>query len=326
VDGGRTTLISPPIDLAGKNSALLSYYRWFASETGSNPNDDDFIVDISNDDGTSWVNLETVSCSAREWTAREFYVEDYVTLTGQVKVRFIAEDAGVGGSIVEAAVDDFRVLSCGEAGADTVKPLVAVIAPDGGETCTYDTNYEIQWDATDNMGIVNVDILLSTDGGATFPDTIAAGELNDGCYTWFVPDMDSRTARVRIVARDAAANEGVDISASDFTLWGSESGAVVTEPSDLPDHPVLEVRTGSPPGLSSRIVFGLPAASDVSLDVYDVTGRLAANLLNGQRSEGYHALDFTNNTPAVPRLGPGIYFVRLSCGEGVRVAKLVISR
>ena len=328
VDGGKTTLISPAIDLAGKNSALLSYYRWYASETGSNPNDDDFIVDVTDDGGTSWVNLETVSCSARKWTEREFYIEDYINLTEQVRIRFIAEDAGAGGSIVEAAVDDVRVLSCGEAAADTLEPLVAVIAPDGGETCTYHTDYEIQWDASDNMGIVAIDILLSTDGGTTFPDTIASGEINDGYYTWFVPDIDSREARVRIVARDGAENEGEDISAADFILWGSKSGAVTPEPPEGPDRVMLEVRAGSRSGASSRIVFGLPAPSFVSLDIYDVTGRFNANLLAGQRSEGFHTLDLDNRGPGGPSLGPGIYFLRLSCDGGAEsdVAKLAVSR
>ncbi len=326
VDGGKTTLLSPTIDLSDKSSAVLTYYRWFSSETGSNPNDDDLVVDVSNDGGSSWTNLETVSCSAREWIGKEFYLEDHVALTGQVKIRFVADDSGIGGSIVEAGVDDFRILACGAAVADTIDPVVAVIAPNGGETCTYHTEYEIRWDATDDMGVIHVAILLSTNGGATFPDTIVSGQPNDGSYTWFVPDMDSRTARVKVVAEDAATNEGDDISEADFTLWGSQSGVVTPERPDIPDRLVLEVKGGNPAATSSRIVFGLPAASNISLDLYDVAGRLTANLLSGHRSEGYHTLDLNDRGPGGLRLGPGIYFVRLSCGEGVGVVKLVISR
>jgi C1A family cysteine protease len=325
VDGGKTTLLSPAIDLSEQTSAVLAYYRWFANETGSNPNDDDFIVGVSHDGGLSWTNLETVSCSAREWVRKEFYLEDYVPLTHEIRVRFIADDSGVGGSIVEAAVDDFSIVACGAPGADAIEPVVTVIAPNGGEVCTYHTYYEIQWDATDNVGVASVSILLSTDCGETFTDTIAAGEANDGSYTWWVPDMDSRTACVKIVAYDAAMNQGEDLSDADFILWGSLSGADRPEYPEIPDHIALEVQGGNPAAPSTRIVFGLPAPSDISLDIYDVTGRFAFSLVSGRRAEGYHTIDWNPGSPARHHLTPGIYFVRLGCGGGVRTAKLVIA-
>jgi hypothetical protein len=326
VDGGKTTLLTPSIDLSDKNSAVLTYYRWFASETGSNPNDDDFVVDVSNNDGSSWTNLETVSCSAREWVGKEFYLEEYVALTDKMKIRFVADDSGIGGSIVEAAVDDFLIMACEEGAVDVVDPAVTVNAPNGGETCTYNTNYEIRWDATDNIGVTSISILLSTDGGVSFPDTIAAGEDSDGSYTWLVPDIDSKTARVRVVAFDAAMNEGDDLSDADFVLWGSLSGVEKPEDTAVPDHLTLEVRGGHPAATSSRIIFGLPASSDISLDVYDVTGRLATKLLSGWKDEGYHTVDWNRGGQSGSAIGPGVYFVRLSCQTGLETAKLVITQ
>jgi C1A family cysteine protease len=326
IDGGKTTLTSPAIDLSGQASAILTYYRWFASETGSNPNDDDFRVDISDDNGSSWTNLETVSCSAREWVGREFYLEEHVSLTNQIKIRFVAADSGVGGSIVEAAVDDFKIVACEPAVADVLDPEVTVLAPNGGEVCMYNTNYEVQWNAADNLGVVSVDILLSTDGGATFQDTIATGEANDGSYIWPVPDMDSKTARIKVVAMDAAMNQGEDLSDADFVLWGSLSDVGPHESRDVPDRLVLEVRGANPAGSYSRILFGLPEASDISLDVYDVTGRHLSNLLSGRRAEGYHTLDMSATRPGGAAITPGIYFVRLRSQEDRLAAKLVIAR
>jgi hypothetical protein len=326
VDGGRTTLISPAIDLSGRGSALLRYFRWFASETGSNPNDDDFTVYVSNDDGSTWTVLETVSCSARDWVGREFFLENYLTLTDRMKIRFVADDSGVGGSIVEAAVDDILIAACDAAVPDVVDPVVTLMAPNGGERCTYDTNYEIRWNATDDLGVVSVTILLSTDGGTTFPDTIASEEVNDGSYTWLVPDMDSKTARIKVVAVDAAMNEGEDLSDADFVLWGSLSGTDRAERPDVPGRVVLEVRGGDPAGASSRIVFGLPSASEVNLDVYDVAGRLVLNLLSGGKAEGYHEVDFDGGRAGGSALRPGIYFVRLSSRDGHAAAKLVRAR
>jgi hypothetical protein len=326
VDGGKTTLVSPAIDLSDRTAAVLSYYRWFASETGSNPNDDDFTVDISDDDGSSWTNLETVSCSAREWVGKEYFLEEYVDLTDRIRLRFVAADAGVGGSIVEAAVDDIKIAAFQTGAGDLLDPEVTVTAPNGGEVCMLDTYYDIKWNATDNLGVVSVDLLLSTDGGVTFEDTIATGEANDGIYTWHIPDMDSKTARLKVVAVDAAANRGEDLSDSDFVLWGSLSDIGPYEGREIPDRLVLEVRGANPAGRRSQIVFGLPAASEVGVDIYDVTGRCLANLLSGRQAEGYHTLDVDADRLGGASMGPGVYFIRLSCKDKKLAAKLVVAR
>jgi hypothetical protein len=326
VDGGKTTLSSPVIDLSGMKSATLTYYRWYASETGSNPNDDDFIVDVSGDGGGSWTNLETVAASAREWVRREFCLEDFISLTGEVMIRFVADDSGVGGSIVEAAIDDFEIRACGGSAPDHTGPAATLLAPNGGETCTYDTDYDVRWTATDDLGVVSVAILLSTDGGISYPDTIARGEANDGSYLWHVPDIGCNTARIKVVAWDAAGNKGEDAGDADFILWGSLSTVDGGEDPGAPGRLFLEVRCAGKPGLSSMIVYGLPVDSEVELDVYDVTGRLAVHLLGGPQTEGYHTLALRAAGPHGFDISPGVYFVRLASPEAVRTARLVIAR
>ena len=107
VDDGQTTLISPPLDLSGLISPAISYYRWYCDATNM---DDTFSVDISADGGMTWENVETVDRSERAWTLRRLLVEDYVTPSDRVLVRFVAADRGKG-SLVEAAVDDFTLLA-----------------------------------------------------------------------------------------------------------------------------------------------------------------------------------------------------------------------
>ncbi len=71
---------------------------------------------------------------------------------------------------------------------DTEQPTVGLSYPVGGEELTSGEECTITWTATDNVGVVSVDVLRSHDGGATFPDTIAVGESNDGALTWVVPE------------------------------------------------------------------------------------------------------------------------------------------
>ena len=108
VDGGKTTLLSPPFDLSRAAWAGLSYWRWFADEVAQ---DDRFQVDLSNDGGSTWINLEMIRGNAYPWVRVSF--DDLgarIPLTEAMRLRFVAEDRGEG-SLVEAAVDDLEVLA-----------------------------------------------------------------------------------------------------------------------------------------------------------------------------------------------------------------------
>lgn len=112
VDGGKTTLITSTYDLSGIADPYLGYWRWYSNDQGGAPNNDTFVVDISNDNGSTWTNLETVGPSGPGtgggWIFHGVRVADVIPPTSQVRLRFIAQDQG-SGSIVEAAIDDLQV-------------------------------------------------------------------------------------------------------------------------------------------------------------------------------------------------------------------------
>ena len=115
IDDGTTVLTSPVMDAVGNGnavSALLSYYRWYSNDVGNSPASDIFVIEISNDNGMNWVELETVGPGGNEvsgsWFQKTFAIEDFVTPTDQMRVRFTASDLG-DGSVVEAAVDGIAI-------------------------------------------------------------------------------------------------------------------------------------------------------------------------------------------------------------------------
>lgn len=97
-------------------------------------------------------------------------------------------------------------------------PVAYLRQPRGGEVLDPGTQFEIRWISDDDVDVSNVDILLSTDGGATFPTVIASATADDGSFMWTVPNVYSTTAIVKVVARDAQGNTGSDQSPSVFTL------------------------------------------------------------------------------------------------------------
>ncbi len=108
VDNGRTTLYSPILDLTSVASPTIQYFRWFSNDLGSTAGDDAWKVQISSDGGTTWVTTDSTRIDSESWKEFKIQVQDFVTASNQVRMRFIAEDIG-GGSIVEAGIDDFRL-------------------------------------------------------------------------------------------------------------------------------------------------------------------------------------------------------------------------
>ncbi len=140
VDGGTTTLLSPAFDLSVPSDPAFGYWRWFSNDKGENPSEDVLTVEVSNNDGGSWSLVEIVGPTgpqaSGEWYYFQFRVADFVAPTSQVRLRFKAADLA-GDSIVEAAIDDFRILDIACAGTrlDGVSPNRGGYS--GGETVTF---------------------------------------------------------------------------------------------------------------------------------------------------------------------------------------------
>ena len=117
VDDGRTTLISAPFDGEGAEVLLLRYARWYSNDTGNAPNADVFEVEVSNDGGATWQDVETVGPAGEEsngdWYVRSFNLVDTLPATADMQVRFVASDLATG-SIVEAAIDDVAIIAIGD--------------------------------------------------------------------------------------------------------------------------------------------------------------------------------------------------------------------
>jgi hypothetical protein len=97
-------------------------------------------------------------------------------------------------------------------------PTAYLQTPNGGQVLTPGQQFTISWISDDDVAVSSVDLLLSTDGGATFPTTIATGQVPVGSYLWTVPNLNTTQARVRALAHDNVANTGYDDSDSNFTI------------------------------------------------------------------------------------------------------------
>jgi Zn-dependent metalloprotease len=321
IDNGVTTLESPVFDLSGYDQAVVSYYRWYSNDTGAEPGTDYWVVRVTDDGWATYQTLENTNVSDRSWSKKEFRLEEVIGLTDQVQLRFLASDEDPG-SLVEAGVDDFRVMGCSSA-SDTEPPVVTVTDPNGGETIIGGVSpYTIRWASDDNVGVAHTHILLSTDGGSTYPDTLASLG-SDSTWAWDAPDSDMSACRIKVACLDAAGNQGEDESDGDFEVVGTSG---IRDESVLPGEVTLSRNRPSPSTGYTEIVLGLPRPQRVDLAVYNIEGRRVAGLAEGVYPEGYHNLTWRGTDSRGRKASPGVYFFRLVTEDRKLNRKMLLVR
>jgi hypothetical protein len=72
---------------------------------------------------------------------------------------------------------------------------------------------------------------------------------------------------------------------------------------------------------TTKICYGLPHKSQVSLVVYNTLGQQIAQIVNGEQEPGYHDVRFDASG-----LSSGVYFYRLQAGTYVETRKLLLLR
>jgi hypothetical protein len=98
--------------------------------------------------------------------------------------------------------------------ANVFTPVITVAAPLAGVSWTVGTNQTVTWSSSNVTG--NVNIKLSTDGGSTYPVTLATNTANDGTESITVPDNVSTTCRLRI---ESLSNTNIyGINPGNFTI------------------------------------------------------------------------------------------------------------
>ncbi len=123
VDGGPTRLISPSFDLGDASNPILRFAYWWSSD---DQDGDPFDIDMSNDDGASWIPVLTfvdIGYPIESWSVQDIEIAaaiDPAPLTSVMKVRFSATDPGL--SIAEGAIDAVEIfeVTCGSVECATI--------------------------------------------------------------------------------------------------------------------------------------------------------------------------------------------------------------
>ncbi len=147
IDGGSVTLTSPAMQLAGYNSAVLSFYYWFynGGGQGTTPNDN-LQVNVLIDGQP--VPIFTESVSANQWRySGDIQLPAAALASNDVRVQFVASDFDPG-HLVEAAVDIFNVALGGSVGTLSPDHTAAISAAPNPSNASFQIRYEWENGAT----------------------------------------------------------------------------------------------------------------------------------------------------------------------------------
>lgn len=160
-------------------------------------------IEYSVDGGNNWVIPAIVDSTPASNLSYPWTIPDNISDNVMVKISNVDDP-----NMYDVSDNPFKI-----------KGKIVVTSLDGGETYTVGSSQVITWEKYGTLG--NVNIKYSTDGGVTFPNTIATVLASDLNYTWSpIPDNITDTARVKIELVDDPA--GVfDISNADFYIKGS---------------------------------------------------------------------------------------------------------
>lgn len=191
-------------------------YNWEVREGGS-------AITLGTDNGSSPImrsRLATTSPSrtiprlsnllANTFDTGEFLYQNARTQTWRVTVR----DNRAGGGAINT---DDMILTVANAGPFQVTSPNTNVTWSGFQTVTWNVNGT----NVAPVNTANVRILLSTDGGNTFPIVLASSTPNDGSESVLLPDLSSNQARIRV---EAIGNIYFDVSNTNFTLTFTPPG------------------------------------------------------------------------------------------------------
>ncbi|MFN3752595.1 reprolysin-like metallopeptidase [Flavobacterium sp.] len=158
--------------------------------------------------------IQSVLNGATTTAGTEILVEALPSVARNMNFRLTVRDNRVGGSANNS--DDMIVTVNATAGPFTVStPNTAVTYPgNSSQTVTWN----VAGTTANNVNCANVDILLSTDGGFTYPHVLLAATPNDGSQAVTIPNLAGTTNRIMVKGTNHIF---FDVSNTNFTITSS---------------------------------------------------------------------------------------------------------
>lgn len=146
---------------------------------------------------------------------------------------------------------------------DMTDPACTVVYPNGSEVVQIGNVENLQWNAVDPyLGVTAVDIELSRSGVGGPWETIALNQPNSGSYAWTVTGPITSNAILRVTAKDAAGNSGLDMSNQVWAIVGPTATTIAMFRAEPTSDGVRVVWQFTDPTEFSRVALERATASE----------------------------------------------------------------
>ncbi|WP_185285981.1 zinc-dependent metalloprotease [Chryseobacterium indologenes] len=246
-----------------------------------------------------------------------------------MKMRFTVRD----NSAVSGGADSDQVVV-----TVTDQGPLAVTYPNTNVTVNNDTNMNVTWDVNQTNTLKNtVNILLSTDGGDTFPYTLASDVPNNGTATVLIPFLPyTDKARIKVTAVINNYAEFFDVSNTNFTINSTcnafpsvmvENAKVVTAIQGSAQANLnLQPQTSSADSYSSKIItFATANMSPNPLYIYNQTSTAPYQILASTSLIPYKFKVTETGSYTISYPSPDAVIMTVYKGNQVNVANFVTS-
>jgi len=221
---------------------------------------------------------------------------------------------------------------------------------DGGKTTLYSPVFDLtpyknpliryyRWytnDAGNSPGLDDWEVHISNDSGRTWVEIERTRETDNSWrkVIFFVQKFLPLTTNIqlRFVAQDQGPGSLVEAALDDFEILeaenvtGAEAPAVSTLPSELrlrPNYP-NPFFAGSSSAMATTIHYDLLRATELRVQIYDLTGRTVRVLHDGRQNAGAHTLVWNGADAAGRPVSAGFYFVVLEAGNRKVAQKVLV--
>lgn len=187
--------------------------------------------------------------------------------------------------------------------------------PTSGLTFAAGDTVQIEWIIEIDHGDCVWKLEFSNDGGTSWETIIDSLPKSQYTYDWIVPALATQQAQIRVTQENALYSY-FTASSGNFSIT-TTTGVPVS--SQRPGQFELLPAYPNPFNPTTTLSFTLPSAGYVSLQVFDINGRLQRTVLDKEMPAGTHAIQFNAD-----RLASGMYFEVLHFGTRRALQKLLL--
>ena len=180
-------------------------------------------------------------------------------------------------------------------------------------------NLPYVWGSPPVTGIDHVQRNMMPDWNGV-PLTISNGQTRADSQSFALqPGWNPDSCEIAVFVQSDQTKEVLQGVWSNLPVFSGTEGNPAEE---IPEAYYLSSPTPSPFARRTQVRFGLPRESEVSLKVYDLSGREVRTLISGRRAAGLH----TASWDAGEGVPPGVYFLRLEAEGRSLTRRAVVLR